>query len=68
MRRLRFTAQQYSILRPEFTEAAHARRLPAWERIAANPGLALPLQVPTRGPFGLPGHAFEQPAWDALLN
>jgi menaquinone-9 beta-reductase len=68
MRRLRFTAQQYSILRAEFTDPARARRLRTLERIAANPGLALPFLTTLRGPFGLPDHAFEQAAWDALLN
>jgi 2-polyprenyl-6-methoxyphenol hydroxylase-like FAD-dependent oxidoreductase len=68
MHRLRFTARQISILRAEFTAAARARRQRALERIAADPGAALPLLIPTRGPFGLPDHVYEQAAWDALLN
>jgi hypothetical protein len=42
MRRLRFMAQQSSILRAEFTDAARARRLRVRERVAANPSIALP--------------------------
>ena len=68
MRRLRFTAQQYSILRAEFTEAARARRQRVLERIAADPDVALPFLIPTKGPFGVPDHVFEQAGWDALLN
>jgi 2-polyprenyl-6-methoxyphenol hydroxylase-like FAD-dependent oxidoreductase len=68
MRRLRFTAQQLSILRAEFTEAARERRQRASERIAADRDLALPLLIPAKGPFGLPGHVFEQAAWDALMK
>jgi hypothetical protein len=38
------------------------------DRIAADPGVGLPLLIPAKGPFGLPDHVFEQAAWDALLN
>jgi menaquinone-9 beta-reductase len=68
MRRLRFTAKQFSILHAEFTEAARQRRRLASERIAANRDLALPLLIPTKGPFAVPDHAFQQAAWDALMK
>jgi 2-polyprenyl-6-methoxyphenol hydroxylase-like FAD-dependent oxidoreductase len=68
MRRLRFTAQQSSILRAEFTDAARARRLRVRERVAANPSVALPFLVAIKGPFGVPDHAFEPAAWDQLMN
>ena len=68
MRRLRFTAEQLSILRAEFTEGARLRRRRVSERIAANRELALPLLIPTKGPFAMPDHLFEQAAWDALMN
>jgi hypothetical protein len=68
MRRLRLAAQQFSILRAEFTEAARERRRRASQRIAADRDAALPLLIPAKGPFGLPDHVFEQAAWDALMN
>ena len=68
MRRLRVTAQQFSILRAEFTEAARERRQRASQRIAADRDVALPLLIPAKGPFGLPGYVFEQAAWDALMK
>jgi menaquinone-9 beta-reductase len=68
MRRLRFTAEQFSILRAEFTDAARERRRRASERIAADRDLALPLLIPAMGPFAVPDHLFEQAAWDALMR
>jgi 2-polyprenyl-6-methoxyphenol hydroxylase-like FAD-dependent oxidoreductase len=68
MRRLRFTARQFSLLRAEFTEAARDRRQRASQRIAADRDAALPLLIPAKGPFGLPDHVFEQAAWDALMK
>ena len=68
MRRLRFTAEQISILRAEFTETARKRRRRVSERIAADRDAALPLLIPVKGPFGVPDHLFEQAAWDALMN
>jgi hypothetical protein len=68
MRRLRLAAQQFSILRAEFTEAARERRRRVSQRIAADRDAALPLLIPAKGPFGLPDHVFEQAAWDALMN
>ena len=68
MRRLRFTAEQISILRAEFTEAARERRQRVSERIAADRDLALPLLIPAKGPFGVPDHLFERAAWDALMR
>jgi menaquinone-9 beta-reductase len=68
MRRLRFTARQFSILQAEFTDAARERRRRASERIAANRDLALPLLTPTKGPFAMPDHVFKQAAWDALMK
>jgi 2-polyprenyl-6-methoxyphenol hydroxylase-like FAD-dependent oxidoreductase len=68
MRRLRLVGQQYSILRAEFTEAARVRRRKALERIAADASIAIPLQAVFKGPFGLPDEAYEQEAWDRLLN
>ncbi len=68
MRRLRFTAQQTSILRAEFTDAARARRERARERLSADPTLALPFLVAAKGPFAVPDRAFEQAAWDRLMN
>jgi menaquinone-9 beta-reductase len=68
MRRLRFTAEQISILHAEFTDAARDRRRRASERIAANRDVALPLLIPSKGPFGVPDHLFEQAAWDALMK
>jgi 2-polyprenyl-6-methoxyphenol hydroxylase-like FAD-dependent oxidoreductase len=68
MRRLRFTAEQISILRAEFTETARKRRRRVSERIAADRDAALPLLIPVKGPFGVPNHLFEQAAWDALMN
>ena len=68
MRRLRFTAQQYAILRAEFTEAARARRRRVRERVAANPSVALPFLVAIKGPFGVPDQAFESAAWNQLMN
>jgi 2-polyprenyl-6-methoxyphenol hydroxylase-like FAD-dependent oxidoreductase len=67
MRRLRFTAERFSILRAEFTEDARQRRRQMSQRIAANRELALPLLIPAKGPFGVPDHLFEQAAWDALM-
>jgi 2-polyprenyl-6-methoxyphenol hydroxylase-like FAD-dependent oxidoreductase len=68
MRRLRFTAEQISTLRAEFTDAARERRRRVAERIAANRDAALPLLIPVKGPFGVPDHLFEHAAWDALMN
>jgi 2-polyprenyl-6-methoxyphenol hydroxylase-like FAD-dependent oxidoreductase len=68
LRRLRFTGQQYSILRVEFSEPARARRRRALERMAADPTVALPLLAVFKGPFGLPDDAYEQVAWNRLLN
>jgi menaquinone-9 beta-reductase len=68
MRRLRFTAEKISILQAEFTEAARERRRRVSERIAADRGLAMPLLIPTKGPFGVPDHLFEHAAWDALME
>jgi len=68
MRRLRLVGQQYSILRAEFTELARIRRRKALERIAADASIAMPLQAVFKGPFGLPYEAYEQTAWDRLLN
>jgi 2-polyprenyl-6-methoxyphenol hydroxylase-like FAD-dependent oxidoreductase len=68
MRRLRFTARQFSILRAEFTEAARERRQRASQRIATDRDAALPLLIPAKGPFGLPDHVFERAAWDALMS
>jgi 2-polyprenyl-6-methoxyphenol hydroxylase-like FAD-dependent oxidoreductase len=68
MRRLRFTGQQYSILRVEFSEQARARRGRALERIAADATIGLPLLAVFKGPFGLPDNAYEPAAWNRLLN
>ena len=68
MHRLRHTAEQFSILRAEFTETARERRQRAFQRIAADRDVALPLLIPVKGPFGLPDHVFEQAAWDALMK
>jgi menaquinone-9 beta-reductase len=68
MRRLRLVGQQYSTLRVEFSELARARRRRALERMAADPTIALPLQAVFKGPYGLPDDAYEQAAWNRLLN
>jgi hypothetical protein len=68
MRRLRLTGQQYSILRVEFTEEAKARRRRAFERIASDAEIGLPLLAVFMGPFGLPDATYEQAAWDRLLT
>jgi 2-polyprenyl-6-methoxyphenol hydroxylase-like FAD-dependent oxidoreductase len=68
MRRLRLTGQQYSILRVEFSEEAKVRRQRALDRIASDPAIGLPLSAVFKGPFGLPNEAYEQAAWDRLLN
>jgi 2-polyprenyl-6-methoxyphenol hydroxylase-like FAD-dependent oxidoreductase len=68
MRRLRFSAQQYSILRAEFTDEARARRRRAHERMKADRSVALPLMANLVGPFSVPDHAFEQAAWDRLMT
>lgn len=68
LRRLRFTGQQSSILRAEFTEEARVRRQRAFARMAADPSLLLLLLPALKGPFGVPDHVFEQTSWDRLLN
>jgi menaquinone-9 beta-reductase len=68
MRRLRFTAQQYSIFRSEFTDEARARRRRAYKRMAADPKLALPIVATLMGPSATPAHAFEQAAWASLMG
>jgi len=68
MRRLRFTGQQFALLRVEFTEAAKARRRRALERIAANPDNRLPLLPLLLGASNVPPAAFEKAAWDRLMN
>jgi len=68
MRRLRFTAQHYSILFAEFGEAARARRARAMKRMAIDKSKALPLLPLLKGPFNVPHDAFEPAAWDRLMN
>jgi menaquinone-9 beta-reductase len=68
MRRLRLVGQQYSILRAEFTELARVRRRRALQRIGADATIGVPLQAVFKGPFGLPDEAYEQAAWDRLMN
>lgn len=68
MRRLRFVAQLFSALRVEFTDDARARRRRALKRMGAEPRLALPFLAAQKGPFSVPSEAFEQNAWDRLLN
>jgi menaquinone-9 beta-reductase len=68
MRRLRFAARQYSILRSEFTDEARERRKRAQARMEANPSLALPFLANLTGPFSVPDHVFEQAAWDRLMG
>ena len=67
MRRLRFTGRLVTALR-DFPDDARARRLRAYERMAADPGLGLPLLPALKGPFAVPDGAFEQAAWDRLLG
>jgi menaquinone-9 beta-reductase len=68
MRRLRFVGRLTAAYRVEFGEAARARRQRAMGRIAADPSLHLPVVATLKGPFGVPASAFEQSAWDRLLN
>jgi hypothetical protein len=68
MRRLRFTGQQTSILRAEFTEEARARRRRAFARMAADPSLFQLMLPALKGPFAVPDHVFEPAAWDRRLN
>jgi 2-polyprenyl-6-methoxyphenol hydroxylase-like FAD-dependent oxidoreductase len=68
MRRLRFVARLVSTLLAEFTEEARRRRRRVWQRRLADPALALPMLAMAKGPHNLPAYAFEQEAWDQLLD
>lgn len=68
MNRLRFATRLLAVYRMEFTEEARLRRKRGWERMAAEPALALPFVAMQKGPFGVPREAFSQRVWDRLLG
>jgi 2-polyprenyl-6-methoxyphenol hydroxylase-like FAD-dependent oxidoreductase len=67
MRRLRFSAQLWSIMFAEFGEEARARRKRAVERQAANPMLQLAQLAALIGPEAVPPAAFEQSVREQLF-
>jgi menaquinone-9 beta-reductase len=68
MNRLRFATRLLAIYRMEFTEDARLRRSRGWERMAADPELALPFVAMQKGPLAVPREAFSQRVWEALLS
>jgi len=68
MNRLRFSVRLLAIYRMEFTATGRERRRRGRERMAADPGLALPFVAMQKGPFAVPREAFSQDVWDRLLG
>jgi menaquinone-9 beta-reductase len=68
MNRLRFATRLLAIYRMEFTEEARLRRKRGWQRMAAEPELALPFVAMQKGPFAVPPRAFSQDVWERLLG
>jgi 2-polyprenyl-6-methoxyphenol hydroxylase-like FAD-dependent oxidoreductase len=68
LRRLRVSAREFSRFRCEYTDEARERRRIALERIGRDPSLALPFQVPLRGPDELPDDVYTPAVWHRLYG